>query len=241
MRHLRRNYAAKVAVVGRRPESAEIVRTLTADGEYGREILYLSASVDDEPALTRAIQTALRSSVSSTVSFTRPWCSTTRRLAEMDDAAFARVLRPKVAGAIALARATAGLELDFVLFFSSAQSFVGNIGQANYAAASTFIDGFAERAARESRLSRGGRQLGLLGRGGGRGERALPAALARQGVYGLKSAEALATLEEVLASGWEQAAIVSADESVLEEMGLDRAMRVERAPDCHCRPFPSRP
>ena len=49
--------------------------------------------------------------------------------------------------------------------------------------------------------------------------------MARQGVHGLQSAEALATLEDVLTSGYDQAAIVSAEEPVLEEMGLDRIDR----------------
>ena len=131
---------------------------------------------------------------------------------------------------IALARATAGLELDFVLFFSSAQSFVGNIGQANYAAASTFIDGFASALRANRAYPVVVVNWGVWGEVGAVANERYQQLLARQGVYGLKSAEALSTLEEVLASGWEQAAIVSADESVLEEMGLDRAMRVERAP-----------
>ena len=142
----------------------------------------------------------------------------------MDEATFARVLRPKVAGAQALARATAGLALDFVLFFSSAQSFVGNIGQANYAAASTFIDGFAGALRADRRYPVVVVNWGFWGEVGAVASERYRQLMARQGVHGLKSAEALATLEEVLASGWEQAAIVSADESVLEEMGLDRAM-----------------
>jgi enoyl-CoA hydratase/carnithine racemase/NAD(P)-dependent dehydrogenase (short-subunit alcohol dehydrogenase family)/acyl carrier protein len=229
VRHLRRNYAAKVAVVGRRPESAEIVSTLTAEGEYGREVVYLSAAVDDEPALTRAIQTArakvgeLNGVVHSAMVLED--C----RLAEMDEAAFARVLRPKVAGAMALARATAGLELDFVLFFSSAQSFVGNIGQANYAAASTFLDGFASALRADRSHPVVVINWGFWGEVGAVANDRYRHLLARQGVYGLKSAEALATLEGVLASGWEQAAIVSAEESVLEEMGLDRSISLERA------------
>jgi enoyl-CoA hydratase/carnithine racemase/NAD(P)-dependent dehydrogenase (short-subunit alcohol dehydrogenase family)/acyl carrier protein/SAM-dependent methyltransferase len=230
VRHLRRNYAAKVAVVGRRPESAEIVRTLTAEGEYGREVLYLSAAVDDEPALTRAIQAAraqlgeLHGVIHSAMVLED--C----RLAEMDDPTFARVLRPKVAGSLALARATASLELDFVLFFSSAQSFVGNIGQANYAAASTFLDGFAGALRADRRYPVVVVNWGYWSEVGAVASERYRQLMERQGVHGLKSAEALATLEAVLGSGWDQAAIVSADESVLEEMGLDRAVCVERAP-----------
>jgi enoyl-CoA hydratase/carnithine racemase/NAD(P)-dependent dehydrogenase (short-subunit alcohol dehydrogenase family)/acyl carrier protein len=230
VRHLRRNYAAKVAVVGRRPASADIRRTLTAEGEYGRDLLYLSAAVDDEPALTQAIQTAhaqlgeLHGVIHSAMVLED--C----RLAEMDEANFARVLQPKVTGARALARATAGLELDVVVFFSSAQSFVGNIGQANYAAASTFLDGFASAMGAHRRYPVVVVNWGFWSEAGAVANERYRQLLARQGVYGLKSADALATLEEVLASGWEQAAIVSAEESVLEEMGLDRSLRLERAP-----------
>jgi enoyl-CoA hydratase/carnithine racemase/NAD(P)-dependent dehydrogenase (short-subunit alcohol dehydrogenase family)/acyl carrier protein/SAM-dependent methyltransferase len=230
VRHLRRNYAANVAVIGRRPESAEIVRALTADGDYGREVVYLSAAVDDEPALTRAIQTArakfgeLHGVVHSAMVLED------RLLADMDEACFERVLKPKATGALSLARATAGLELDFMLFFSSAQSFVGNLGQANYAAASTFVDGFASalRANRSHPVVV--INWGFWSEVGAVASERYRQLMARQGVYGLQSADALAALEDVLASGWEQAAIVSAEESVLEEMGLDRSIALERAP-----------
>jgi enoyl-CoA hydratase/carnithine racemase/NAD(P)-dependent dehydrogenase (short-subunit alcohol dehydrogenase family)/acyl carrier protein len=230
VRRLRRSYAARVAVAGRRPESADIVRTLSAEGEYGREILYLTASVDDEPSLTRAIQTASARLGEVNGVVHSAMVLDDRRLAEMDDASFARVLQPKAAGAAALARATAGLDLDFVLFFSSAQSFVGNIGQANYAAASTFIDGFASALRASRAYPVVVVNWGVWAEVGAVASERYQQLLARQGVYGLKSTEALNALDELLASGWEQAAIVSADESVLEEMGLDRSVRLERAP-----------
>ena len=230
VRRLRRNYAAKVAVVGRRPESDDIVRTLAPDGDYGREILYLSASVDDEAAISRAIQTASAELGEINGVVHSAMVLDDRRLAEMDDATFARVLQPKVAGAAALARATAGLELDFLLFFSSAQSFVGNLGQGNYAAASTFIDGFASALRANRAYPVVVVNWGVWGEVGAVANERYQQLLARQGVYGLKTTPALNTLEDMLASGWEQAAIVSADEAVLEEMGLDRSLRLERAP-----------
>jgi enoyl-CoA hydratase/carnithine racemase/SAM-dependent methyltransferase len=148
----------------------------------------------------------------------------------MDEAAFTRVLQPKVAGALTLARATAALDLDFVLFFSSAQSFVGNMGQANYAAASTFLDGFAGALRAYRSYPVVVINWGFWSEVGAVASERYRQLLARQGVHGLKSPEALAALEDVLASGWEQAAIVAAEEPVLEEMGLDRAISIERAP-----------
>jgi acyl transferase domain-containing protein/D-arabinose 1-dehydrogenase-like Zn-dependent alcohol dehydrogenase/acyl carrier protein len=53
-----------------------------------------------------------------------------------------RVLSAKVAGAYALDRHTAARELDFFIVCSSAAALLGNAGQAGYAAANAFLDGF---------------------------------------------------------------------------------------------------
>ncbi|TYC75466.1 amino acid adenylation domain-containing protein [Stappia sp. BW2] len=65
----------------------------------------------------------------------------------------ADVLAPKVTGAVALDRAIGDAPLDFLVFFSSISGIVGNVGQADYAAANSFLDGFAE--ARETRRKAG--------------------------------------------------------------------------------------
>ena len=64
-------------------------------------------------------------------------------LVNMDVAAYEKVIRPKVSGTLNLHHATAALDLDFFVLFSSAVSVLGSPGQGNYAAASAFIDAFA--------------------------------------------------------------------------------------------------
>jgi NADPH:quinone reductase-like Zn-dependent oxidoreductase/acyl carrier protein len=54
------------------------------------------------------------------------------------------VVRPKALGAWHLYELTKDVPLDAFVLFSSATSFVGNVGQANYAAANAFLDHFAE-------------------------------------------------------------------------------------------------
>ena len=53
---------------------------------------------------------------------------------------FARVLQPKVAGAWNLHCLTQGMDLDFSIMFSSFTAILGTQGQANHAAANTFLE-----------------------------------------------------------------------------------------------------
>lgn len=64
-------------------------------------------------------------------------------IADLDPAAIARVMAPKVAGAWHLHAATERMDLDFFVLFSSVAAIIGNLGQSSYAAANAFMDGLA--------------------------------------------------------------------------------------------------
>jgi myxalamid-type polyketide synthase MxaE and MxaD len=64
-------------------------------------------------------------------------------ISNLDAERMRRVLRSKVQGTWNLHRATMKCSLDFCVFFSSAVSVLGAPGQANYAAASAFLDSMA--------------------------------------------------------------------------------------------------
>ena len=76
---------------------------------------------------------------------------------------FQRVLAPKVAGTVHLDEASADLELDFFVLFSSIAGAFGNPGQADYAAANAFMDHFAaERNRRVAAKERHGRTRSIV-------------------------------------------------------------------------------
>ncbi|MVA81559.1 SDR family NAD(P)-dependent oxidoreductase [Agrobacterium vitis] len=70
---------------------------------------------------------------------------------------FRRVLAPKVAGSWHLDQASRHLDLDFLVFFSSQVSVIGSLGQADYAAANGFMDGFS---AYRNQLAASGKRRG---------------------------------------------------------------------------------
>jgi acyl transferase domain-containing protein/thioesterase domain-containing protein/acyl carrier protein len=59
-------------------------------------------------------------------------------------AAMESVLRPKVAGTMALDEALKGQKPEFIMLFSSISAFAGLPGQADYAAANAFLDSYAQ-------------------------------------------------------------------------------------------------
>ncbi len=64
-------------------------------------------------------------------------------IAQLNPERFDKVLAPKVIGTWNLHQLTSGLPLDFFVMFSSLASVTGSPGQASYAAANAFLDGFA--------------------------------------------------------------------------------------------------
>jgi acyl carrier protein len=63
----------------------------------------------------------------------------------MDREAIDTVLQPKVTGALHLTEAARDLSLDYLMFYSSATTLLGNPGQFNYVAANGFLEGLAQQ------------------------------------------------------------------------------------------------
>jgi acyl transferase domain-containing protein/acyl carrier protein len=155
---------ARLVLVGRtglppREEWAQIIETQGTETGVGRriqhvqaleargtEVLVLQADVADEQQMREVVRQALaRFGVIHGVLHAAgvPGVGLMQlKTAEV----MATVLRPKVQGTLALARAVAGLELDFMVLFSSVTSANGGgPGQVDYCAANAFMDAFARR------------------------------------------------------------------------------------------------
>jgi acyl transferase domain-containing protein/NADPH:quinone reductase-like Zn-dependent oxidoreductase/acyl carrier protein/NADP-dependent 3-hydroxy acid dehydrogenase YdfG len=130
---------------------------------------------------------------------------------QLDAERMARVLRPKIGGAWALHRQTLEDPLDLFVLFSSFAAVVGNIGQANYAAANTFLDALAHyrRAAGLPGLAV---DWGAISARGYVAEHAeIEQHFRRQGLTPFPPEQAFAMLEALLREGAGQISVVDLD------------------------------
>jgi len=135
--------ARSLVLVGRRPASAEVRPKLDELERMGAQVAVLQADV------ARAAD--LRHVLAYVAEHLPPLAGVVHSAGILADAIalrqdarrFAEVLPPKVQGAWNLHRQTRDLGLELFVLFSSAAGLLGSPGQANYAAANTFLDGLA--------------------------------------------------------------------------------------------------
>ena len=134
--------AGEVVLMSRNPPSKEIADEIASLRHKGHRVGVRLADLSDPDACAETIDGIEASG--------RPLKGIVHAAAILDDAPLSRQdrnkfsssLAAKALGALNLHHATLvrGIELDFFVLFSSATSMLGNAGQANYAAASSFAD-----------------------------------------------------------------------------------------------------
>ncbi len=141
---------ARLTLIGRSglstPERAEAVAALERDGA---QVLVCAADVSDEAALAGALaQSRARfgpiDAIYHAAGVAQDGLLTSKSPDELD-----AVFAPKVAGAIHLDRLSREDPIARFIIFSSLSGVLGNLGQADYAAANAFLDAWAiQRTAR---------------------------------------------------------------------------------------------
>lgn len=138
-----RAHQAHIVWIGRRPLDAAIQAKIDALARFGPAPRYIQADAADPVALQQALaqilawHSALHGVVHAAIVLHD------NALHNMDEARFAGTLAAKVDVSVHMARVFGTQALDFMLFFSSMQSFSRAAGQSNYAAGCTFKDAFA--------------------------------------------------------------------------------------------------
>ncbi|KTT67251.1 hypothetical protein NS383_01830 [Pseudomonas oryzihabitans] len=196
---------ATVVLVGRRAPGKAAQERLQALQQLNGTVVYQQLDITDGAAVEGLVE-RIRQNHGGLTGVLH--CAGVLRdgfLRNLQTAQCEEVLAAKVAGTVALDHATRNCRLDCFVLFSSAAAAVGHPGQAIYAAANGFMDGFAEdREAQVQSGHRHGRTVavawGLWREGGMRlDEPAIEQLRQATGMYPLEREQGVAALHQVLA------------------------------------------
>jgi 3-oxoacyl-(acyl-carrier-protein) synthase/SAM-dependent methyltransferase len=221
-RHLASEYAARLILAGRKPRADALVAELIA---LGGQAVYESLDVADADRVRELFERHpdIRGVVHSALALEDA------SLANMSEQSLMNVLRPKVHGAINLAQAIRGRDMDFVLMFSSIQSYIANAGQANYTAACVGKDAIAalmrDAYAIDARII----NWGFWGSIGIVASEVYRERMRKLEIGSIEPEEGIAIVERLLRSDVAQITVVKASDAAL------RRLRIEPHPAV-CRP-----
>lgn len=201
-------YKAHVVWIGRRKMDEAIRVKLDRLAGLGPCPCYISADATDLKALQRAYKeikhmyARIHGVVHSAIVLKD------KGLAGMEEESFKDGLIPKVDISVRLAQVFQKENLDFVMFFSSIQSFTKSPGQSNYAAGCTFKDAFAHQLSREWSCAVKVINWGYWGSVGIVSSKAYQDKMAQAGIGSIEPPEAMAALEYLLVGPMDRIAMV---------------------------------
>ncbi|NKB24234.1 MAG: SDR family NAD(P)-dependent oxidoreductase [Kiritimatiellae bacterium] len=148
-RYMIENYQAQIIWIGRRKKKKTIQAKLDALAKIGRAPTYIQADVTKLESLQKAYEEIKQTHSQIHGVIHAAIVLLDKSLTNMDEERFHAGFSAKVDVSVRLAQVFQKEALDFVLFFSSIQSFTKSPGQSNYASGCTFKDAFAHQLANE--------------------------------------------------------------------------------------------
>ncbi|HET9526186.1 MAG TPA: SDR family NAD(P)-dependent oxidoreductase, partial [Pyrinomonadaceae bacterium] len=225
--HLAQTVQARLVLVGRSPLNDQQRRRIEQIESSGARVLYIQADAADLNGMKSAVKQArevfgpLNGVIHSALVLND------KTIAALTEEEFCLALPSKIQGSVNLHLATANEPLDFLLFFSSAQSFSGNAGQSNYAAGCTFKDAFAEYLRRSVPYDVKTINWGYWGEVGVVASAEYNRRLAAQGVGSISVEEGMPAVHTVLGNRVGQVVAVHGDDRLLAKLGADLQHRIE--------------
>ena len=203
-----RTYQARIVWIGRREPDETIQAKLDRLAGLGTAPLYITADATNRQALDQAYNQIKRhySRIHGVIHSAIVLLD--RSLANMDEEQFRAGFMAKAGISLRLAQVFGKEPLDFVMFFSSMQSFSKAPGQSNYASGCTFKDAFAHRLALEWPCPVKVMNWGYWGKVGSVASKKYRDLMSRAGVGSIEPPEAMDALEKLLAGPIDQMVFV---------------------------------
>ncbi|MEU1309969.1 SDR family NAD(P)-dependent oxidoreductase [Streptomyces cinnamoneus] len=219
-RFLVRDHDARVVLLGRSAPGEGLLRRIAGADPDGRHLLYLRTDAGDPESLRAALRSVharfgpvhgvIHSALSHTPGLVRG----------LDEAVLRDSLAAKSRISVALAEVFAAEPLDFLVFFSSVQSLLGDAGLAGYAAGSAFQDSYAHALDQLLPFPVRVVDWGWWGTVGAASHAAVRRRALRQGFRSLAPREGFATVLRTLAGRPVQVLAVPGEDVLLHRLGL---------------------
>jgi short-subunit dehydrogenase len=208
--HVIRAYGAQVVWIGRREQDTTIREKRRRLGALGPEPLYVRADATSRDSLTAAYHQikcehpVIHGVIHSAIVLDD------QSLARMDEERFRAAVAAKVDVSVRLAQVFGGEPLDFVLFFSSMNSFLKAPGQSNYVAGSVFKDAYAHRLDKEISADVKVMNWGYWGSVGIVASEQYRERMSRAGAASIEPADGMAALDVLIGGAFHQLGLVKA-------------------------------
>lgn len=213
-RHLARAYQANLILVGRSEKNQNLIDELHSLGvTFTYEQLDLSDvdkvqhTLNKYPNINGIVHSALVLKDSS--------------LVNMSEESLMSVLIPKVHGTVNLLNAIRHRQLDFVLFFSSIQSYIANVGQANYTAACVCKDALANLLHNAFMVNSKVINWGFWGSIGIVAADMYRERMKRLEIGSVEPDEGLQIIERMLTSDLQQITVIKASDKALRRLNIE--------------------
>ncbi|MGX4256842.1 SDR family NAD(P)-dependent oxidoreductase [Bacillus sp. YH3-2-B2] len=224
-------YKARMIWIGRRPKDQEIQSKIDRLALSGPAPHYIQADAQDAAALKAAVRSIRERYGNITGVIHSAITLADKSMANMDEASFRNAFSAKVNTSVRMIEAFKGEPLDFVLFFSSVNSFTKNAGQSNYAAGCTFQDAFARHIASLLDCEVKVMNWGYWGSLGVVSDPSYRKRMEASGIGSIEPDEAMEALEVLLSEPFSQAAFIKAAPHGLAALTDQDAISVVSGPE----------
>lgn len=209
-----RNYQARIIWIGRRQKDVAIQLKIDELSKLDPAPIYISADATNYDSLQKAY-TQIKQQYSHIDGVIHSAIVLSdQSLANMEEDKFKAGLTAKVDVSVRIAQVFKMESLDFILFFSSINSFTRNSGQSNYVSGCTFEDAFAQRLSLEWKCAVKVMNWGYWGSVGIVSSEAYQERMRTAGIGSIEPAEAMDALEQLLEGPVNQVAFIKTTKSI---------------------------
>ncbi|MBH0333634.1 polyketide synthase [Brevibacillus brevis] len=206
-------YQAQIIWIGRREKNAEIQAKVDRLAKLGPAPVYIAADATNRKSLYFAYEEIKKRYKQVNGVIHSAIVLLDKSLANMDEERFRAGLSAKVDVCVRIAQVFDREPLDFVMFFSSINSFTKSPGQSNYASGCTFKDIFAHQLSLHSLSAVKVMNWGYWANVGIVATKDYQERMAQAGLGSIEPREAMAALENLLAGPINQIALVKTTKS----------------------------